>query len=150
MEATAEAEAMRFWSFFWEEASRLIEEASEVLGRHLREGPLSLRNLSREPWHGAAELRVGRTVLRVESPFVCLRPGPRETRLAELFGKTTPLARVFVYRETRSLEPRLLAWIAADPVRGEWTSSQPDLGPVRMTDAAAFESFLWSLLIDSV
>ena len=148
MGAMAEPEAVRFWSFFWEETSRLVEEACEILGRQLREAPLSLRNVSRDPCHGAGELRIGHTVLRVESPFVCLKPGPREARLAEIFGQT-PLARVFVYRQDRSMRPRLLAWIAADPARGEWACSEPDLGSVRMGDRAALETFLWGLLTDA-
>ncbi|MGH7858451.1 MAG: hypothetical protein ACREQY_14090 [Candidatus Binatia bacterium] len=149
MRTAEESAAVRFWSFFCERAAGLIAEAGEVLGSHLRETPFSLQNVSREPHHGAIELRAGRTTLRMECPLLCLSPAPAESRLAAMFGEGAQLVRVYVHRESDTLRPVLRSWLAVDPVTGYWASGCPDLGPVPLSDSAAFEVFLWSLLIDT-
>ena len=146
MQAEGDPSVEAIWNLFRTETSRLVDELGDVLGRHLRDRPLELRQVSRPAAREVTELRVGHTILRLECSPACVAPDRDEARLAEIFGATTPLARIHVYRDAAS--PTLYSWLAADPVTGRWASGHPDLGPATLADSAELENYFWSLLTD--
>jgi hypothetical protein len=141
--------ALGVWELVWAGLELLIVETRELLGNHLRERPITTRRFASDGWRQAGELTVGRTRLRLECPLHCAAAAAEEPFLREAFGPVVPLARIFVLRTERDgRPPRLESVLGADPLRGTWACTEPELGPASLRDLRALEMFFWSLIVD--
>ena len=140
--------ALRVWECVWAGIERLVHEAREALGSHLREGALDARRRACGHERAIGELIVGRTVLRLECALDCAPASPRESLLHDVFGGRKPLVRVHVFRDGANGVSVLEAVLGADPATGIWVATEPDLGPARLDDLASFEEFFWTLVTD--
>jgi hypothetical protein len=140
--------ALRVWESVWAGIERLVIEARETLGSHLRDGALDARRLPGDGEREIGELVIGRTRLRLECTLDCGPAEPHEPLLHDVFGPTAPLARVQVLRETPSGAAVLDSMLAADPASGLWVSTNVDLPPAHLEDLPSFEIFFWSLVTD--
>jgi hypothetical protein len=136
------------WESVWSEIEQLVAATRAALASHLRDGVLTARRLNGESSREVAELVIGRTRLRIECPLECAPPSEQEGALGDVFGRTTPLARIFVLRDGVKGPAALESMLVADPARGLWISTQPELGPVPLRDLGALETFFWSLVMD--
>jgi len=139
--------ALRVWELVWAGIERLVTEARETLGSHLREGTLDARRLGGDGHREIGELVIGRTRLRLECTLDCRMATPQEPFLDDVFGPTAPLVRVLVLRETEG-GAVLDSMLAADPASGIWVSTNVDLPPAQLEDLPSFEIFFWSLITD--
>lgn len=136
------------WEAVWPALEDLVGEARSALASHLRDAILFARRLAGSEGCEAGELVIGRTLLRVECPLRCRPPATEERALRDLFGADTPLARILVLRD-RGVDPPLLeSMLVADPARGVWISTEPELGPALLRDIGTLETFFWSLIAD--
>ena len=138
------------WDSVWSEIEQLVAATREAFASHLRDTVLAVRRLDGDGDREIGELVIGHTHLRVECPLDCTPPGPEETALGDLFGATTPLARIFVlaWRDGGSGPAVLESMLVADPARGLWISTDPELGPASLRDLGSLETFFWSLITD--
>ena len=136
------------WDCVWPEIEQLVAATRDVLASHLRDAVLAVRRLDGDGDREIGELVIGRARLRVECPLRCAPPGPEETALGELFGASTPLARIFVLRDGGSGPAVLESMLVADPARGLWITTEPELGPASLRDLGTLETFFWSLITD--
>lgn len=136
------------WVSVWREIERLVTETCAVLGSHLRESALSVRRVHGGRDREAGELTIGRSHLRFECPLRCLPPTAEESALIDVFGARTPLARIFIQRQSGALPPHLVSMLVADPVTGLWIATVPPIGPATLRDPYALEEFFWSLVAD--
>jgi hypothetical protein len=126
----------------------VVGEARNALASHFRDAILLARPLPPSETCEAGELVIGRTLLRLECPLRCRPPGTAETALRELFGADTPLARILVLRKRGAAPPLLESMLIADPARGVWISTEPELGPAQLGDLGTLETFFWTLIAD--
>src|SRR5690242_12640296 len=82
-EAFGTIAALGVWELVWAGLELLVVEMRDVLGSHLRERPIALRRLPSDGRREAAELRIGRTRLRLECPLRCAGAAPEEAFFAD-------------------------------------------------------------------
>jgi hypothetical protein len=140
--------ALRVWQSVWAGIERLVSEAREALGSHLREGALDARRLTGDPEREIGELIIGRTRLRVECMLECAPTSPAEAVLYDVFGSDKPLVRIRVLREAANGSSVLESLLAVEPASGLWIATELDLGPAHLDDLASFEAFFWTLITD--
>jgi hypothetical protein len=136
------------WDAVWPTFEQLIVATRDALASHFRYTILAARRLEGDGDREIGELMIGRSHLRVECPLRCTPPTPEETELGELFGATTPLARILVLRDGDTGPPVLESMLVADPARSVWITTEPALGPASLRDLASLETFFWSLIAD--
>jgi hypothetical protein len=144
--ATLAARAV--WNSIWPGIEELVLAVRGALASHLRDTVLAVRRLDGDGDREVAELVIGRSRLRIECPLDCAPPSPDETVLGDVFGATTPLARIFVLREEENGRAALESMLVADPARGLWIATEPELGPASLRDLGSLETFFWSLIKD--
>lgn len=136
------------WDSVWSEIEQLVAATRDALASHLRDTALAARRLDGHGDREVGELVIGHTRLRVECPLDCTPPSPEETAFGDVFGTTTPLARIFVLRELKSGAAALESVLVADPAKGLWITTEPELGPASLRDLGSLETFFWSLIVD--
>jgi hypothetical protein len=136
------------WDAVWPKFEQLIVATRDTLASHFRDTVLAARRLEGDGDREIGELMIGRWHLRVECPLRCTPPTSEETELGELFGATTPLARILVLRDGGTGSAVLESMLVADPARAVWITTEPALGPASLRDLGSLETFFWSLISD--
>jgi hypothetical protein len=147
-ERRGDGDATEIWWTVWRALESFVAEARRLLGAHLRHDGVSLRALDDGAGSLRGRLSIGSTRLVLECPRRCAPASPLEAPAASALGIARPLARVAVRRDVAPSIGPIESMLFADPRSRLWISTDPELGPAPLADAAALDAFFWSLLVD--